>query len=107
MCPGFSQNPRWAPPDGDIILGNDLAYVCSVLIKFVKRRARLFPMAAVKRRDRHGFDGAGVDATRVHADAVGMRARYVEGLHSARGAKQVLGGMRIERVGGQGVGAAD
>src|ERR1700684_4244367 len=64
--------------------------------KFAERAARLFPVAPIEGRDRHGLDGAGVDAARIHADAVGMRARDVKGLHSARGTKQMLGGMRIE-----------
>src|SRR5271166_6727728 len=58
----------------------------------------LLPLAAVERRHGHRFDGIAVDAARVHADPIGVRAWNVERLHAARGAEIMLGDVCIERI---------
>ena len=60
-----------------------------------------FPVGAVERRDPHPLHGLRVEATGVHAVAVGVRARDVERLHAADGAKKMLRRPGIEGVGGE------
>ena len=44
-----------------------------------------------------------LEAARIDADAVGMGARNIKGLHAARGAEDVLRGAGVEGVGGQSI----
>jgi hypothetical protein len=64
-------------------------------------RVLLFPISAVGLRDGHVFDRARIEAARVDAEAVRVRARDVEGLDAAHRAEQVLGDTRIKGVRGQ------
>src|ERR1700722_15130013 len=68
----------------------------SIVLRIAILGAALFPIAAVERFHRNGFYGVAVDAAHVDADAVGVRARNVEGLHSAGRAEKMLGDMRVE-----------
>src|SRR5688572_9770814 len=67
----------------------------------------LLPLAPVERLDRHLFHRARVQAARVDAQPVGMRARHVEGLDAADRAEQVLRDAGVESVVSQRVPAAD
>src|SRR4051812_17496542 len=59
------------------------------------RRKVLLPVASVDRRDRDLVDGAGIEAARVHAVTIRMRARYVERFDSAHRTEKVLRRARI------------
>src|SRR5688572_31003371 len=73
----------------------------SALVLATAGRVVLLPVLAVDLRDRHAGDGAFVQAARVDAEAVRVRARHVEGFHAAVPAKAVLRGAGIELVRGQ------
>src|ERR1700744_440368 len=70
-------------------------------------RAALFPVASVERDYRHGLDTAGIDAARIDADAVRVRARNVERFHAASRAEQVFCDARVEGVGRERISAAE
>jgi len=61
----------------------------------------LLPVPAVGLHDHHVLDRARVEAARVDAEAVRVRARHVEGLDAAHRAEQMLCDARIEAVGSQ------
>src|SRR5680860_410820 len=52
-----------------------------------RRRKRIFPMLPVEQADTGDADLAVIEATHVHAIAVGLRARHIEALYSAYGAE--------------------
>jgi len=61
----------------------------------------LLPLPSVERLDGDVLDRAGIEATRVDADPVRVRARHVEGLDAAHRAEQMLCDSSVESVGGQ------
>src|ERR1051325_9229669 len=67
----------------------------------------LFPVLPVLAHDRHVLDRPLVEAARVHAVAVGVRARGVEGLHAAHRAEEVPRGAGVERVRAERLGARE
>src|SRR5258706_8657406 len=64
-------------------------------------RILFFPLLPVELLHGHALDRTGIEAARVDAEPVRVRARDVEGFYAADGAKQVLGRVRVEAVGGQ------
>ena len=58
----------------------------------------LLPFAPVEWDHRYGIDRAAVDAARIDADAVWMRARNIERLDAAVGAEMMLRDVRVEGV---------
>ena len=64
-------------------------------------RILFLPLPPVELLDDHALDRAGIEATRVDTEPVRVRARDVEGFYAADGAKQMLGRVRVEAVGGQ------
>src|SRR5260370_22118260 len=64
-------------------------------------RILFFPLLPVELLHGHALDRTGIEAARVDAEPVRVRARDVEGFYAADGAKQVLRRARVETVGGQ------
>src|SRR6185503_14629939 len=74
---------------------------CSFYRFRAARGVRLLPVLAVRARDRRVLDGSFVEAARVDAVAVRMRARHVERLDAADRAERVLRGLGVELVSGE------
>ena len=66
-----------------------------------------FPLLPVELLHDHALDRTGIEAARVDAEPVRVRARDVEGFYAADGAKQVLGRVRVEPVGVQNLAPAE
>src|ERR1700704_895462 len=64
-------------------------------------------MLAVEWRDACHAEGALLKAAHIDAIAVGLRARHVEALYSAHGAKMMLCRSSVEAVGGDPTGAGE
>src|SRR5581483_6195060 len=60
-----------------------------------------FPVTAVEGPHAHALDRALVEATHVHAVAVGMRARHVERLDASHPAEEMVRGPGVEAVRGE------
>ena len=89
-----------------------LVSLATFTFHFVNRKVRQLigvrlPMTAVETGDRHRLDGVGVETPHVDADAVGVGARYVEGLDAAHRAEMMLRDSGVEGVGREHILALD
>lgn len=87
------------PSGFDELAGN--APACPPHLSPLLRRFLGLALGVVEGLDGHAGDRAGVEAARVHADAIGVGARHVEGFHPADRAEILLRHMRVEGVGGE------
>src|SRR5262245_36628731 len=77
---------------------------CLVIEPPLRGAVRALPVLSVLAHDGHVLERAFVEAARIHAVTVGMRARHVERFHAAYRAEEVARGAGVELVGGQNVG---